>query len=116
MASEKRLIDAEKLWDAIDEAIYKYGAYDKCEMKTVQGLMEAKELVYDAPTVDAVEVVRCKDCEKWKCHGMPFDITKGTCYNPRFHFHHGHVLDECFMPVTNETDFCSYGERRSDHV
>lgn len=60
----------------------------------------------------ADELVRCKDCKQWKCHGMPFDITKGTCHNPIFHFHHGHVIDECFMPVTNETDFCSYGERR----
>lgn len=60
------------------------------------------------------EIVRCKDCKKWKRHGMPFDITKGTCHNPRFHFHHGHVIDECFMPVTNETDFCSYGERREN--
>jgi len=42
---------------------------------------------------EAVPVVRCKDCKKWKCHGMPFDITKGTCYNPRFHLHHGHVLE-----------------------
>ena len=107
MATEQRLIDASELTDRLNHTTMV--AYPNL----FPGLLAAVEIVDDSPTVDAVEVVRCKDCEKWKCHGMPFDITKGTCYNPRFHFHHGHVLNECFMPVTNETDFCSYGERRA---
>lgn len=114
MSPEQRLIDANALSDKVDESKY--------DNPHPQGMIRVNHrnehdhflrMILDAPTVDAVEVVRCKDCEKWKCHGMPFDITKGTCYNPRFHFHHGHVLNECFMPVTNETDFCSYGERRA---
>ena len=110
MATEQRLIDANKVARDVRENNKENFFQADWSSKRVCELLES------APTVDAVEVVRCKDCEKWKCHGMPFDITKGTCYNPRFHFHHGHVLDECFMPVTNETDFCSYGERRTDHV
>jgi len=43
-----------------------------------------------APTVDAVEVVRCKDCKHW--HG-------GDCYR---------------IEITRPDDFCSYGERRLD--
>ena len=110
MATEQRLIDANKVARDVRENNKENFFQADWSSKRVCELLES------APTVDAVEVVRCKDCEKWKCHGMPFDITKGTCYNPRFHFHHGHVLNECFMPVTNETDFCSYGERRTDHV
>ena len=45
-----RLIDADKLWltsDFSDGEVHEY--YEKFEIN-------------DAPTVDAVEVVRCKDC------------------------------------------------------
>lgn len=49
LSSEKRLIDANAL---IKEA-YADGAY---------GYVDAKQIA-DAPTVDAVEVVRCKDCK-----------------------------------------------------
>ena len=54
-------------------------------------------------TVDAVEVVRCKDC---KCGKQP-EMTslvgkyvKCALYNP--------------MPMMRSSDFCSYGERRTD--
>lgn len=59
--------------------------------------------VLKAPAVDAVEVVRCKDC---KCGKYP-DSTKlvgkyvnCALYDP--------------MPLMRSDDFCSYGERRSD--
>lgn len=48
MANEKRLIDA----NALIEEAYVEGAY---------GYVDAKQIV-DTPTIDAVEVVRCKDC------------------------------------------------------
>ena len=126
MANEKRLIDANamkhRLEAHIATVIYKGingipTSYDSCNPTEYlkgyeRGAIETANLALGQQIVDAVEVVRCKDCQMWKCHGMPFDITTGTCHNPIFHFHHGHVIDECFMPVTNETDFCSYGERR----
>ena len=43
---------------------------------------------------DAVHVVRCKDCKHW---------TMGYCNNFAYYD---------YEPVTNESDFCSYGERR----
>ena len=49
MAIKKRLIDA----NALIEEAYAEGAY---------GYVDAKQIA-DAPTVDAVEVVRCKDCK-----------------------------------------------------
>ena len=42
----------------------------------------------DAPTIDAVEVVRCKDCKTYETDYM------------------------CFFRKPD--DFCSYGERRGD--
>ena len=49
LPSEKRLIDANELIKKANAD----GAY---------GYVDAKEIA-DAPTVDAVEVVRCKDCK-----------------------------------------------------
>ena len=49
-----------------------------------------------APTVDAVEVVRCKACRQWVRNTGIVDSPNGHC------FYH----DE----ETNGYDFCSYGE------
>lgn len=53
----------------------------------------------DAPTVDAVEVVRCKDCKNRD------DIT-GECKHPKA------VGWDVIIPEDN--DFCSYGERKDN--
>ena len=76
-----RLIDA----DALIKEANEEGAY---------GYVDAKQIA-DAPTVDAVEVVRCRDCKhydgKWLCKisGVP---SRKPC------------------------DFCSYGERKDGDV
>ena len=53
------------------------------------------------PSVDAVEVVRCKDCVWWEPHTHGSLI--GRCENPR-----NGLVNE----YTDDTDFCSYGERK----
>ena len=58
------------------------------------------------PTVDAVEVVRCKDCKHWselkgKDSGKP--VGYGDCRN-------GCGING----IAYEDSFCSYGERRTD--
>ena len=62
------------------------------------------EAVEDSPTIDAVPVVRCKDCKLWKKGNfMAGDTIEkmeygGYCPNSRFSRY--------------ESDFCSYGERK----
>lgn len=60
-------------------------------------------MVIHAPAVDAVEVVRCKDCE----HFYDSNI------NPNHRCKRGgsQVWDVEFT----ENDFCSYGKRRTSH-
>ena len=60
---------------------------------------------------DFVEVVRCKNCEHWHYTGKGLmDDRVGICGNDDFPFH-------CEQrPITRETDFCSYGERRKENV
>lgn len=81
MENEKRLIDANAL---IEEANAE-GAY---------GYVDAFQIA-NAPTVDAVEVVRCRDCKRWEphCNGKA-----GIC--------------EKRKGVARANDFCSYGERK----
>lgn len=52
------------------------------------------------PTVDAVEVVRCRDCKFW-------DSETGFC-DKHSRFYHGGLDWDMF----NDDDFCSYGERK----
>ena len=84
--SEKRLIDANAL---IEEANAE-GAY---------GYVDAFQIA-NAPTVDAVEVVRCRDCKHWHketlfCDYMPYGEAQ-----ERVNWY--------------ADDFCSYGERKDN--
>ena len=86
MANEKRLIDAYKLEDLLRSNIARYHNKD-----------DVIAAIAGQPTVDAVEVVRCKDCKYFR-KGRPLrheckKVGGGMCY-----------------PTPN--DFCSYGERR----
>ena len=93
MENEKRLLDAKKALYLAEQS----GLYDF----DLSGL---ETLLFDEPciTVDAVEVVRCKDCEFWG--GVTF----------------GNVCRRWSAPLagmkncTTPDDFCSYGERRPD--
>ena len=92
MANEKRLIDANALLEKIQ---FRRPVIDT-ETKIVSDCVQiARKAIVDAPTVDAVEVVRCKDC-KYCSHS-------GLC--------------NLYLNVSHEMkpdDFCSRGERRAD--
>lgn len=55
-----------------------------------------KDYIDEAPTIDAVEVVRCKDC-KWH-------------YDSKF----GYVVCLWFNKTIRADGYCSYGERKMD--
>lgn len=73
-----RLIDGDTLWEKLDDEPW----YDNADRDEI-----ALPIVAAAPTVDAVEVVRCKDCRYFK-------------------------LYKCRMGYSSHDDFCSYGEQR----
>ena len=83
-SNEKRLIDANAL---IKEANAD-GAY---------GYVDAKQIA-DAPTVDAVEVVRCRECKFGSWDSEPDDAMVCVRTNDGF--------------WRSGNDFCSYGERK----
>lgn len=59
------------------------------------GLTMAEAIVIQAPAVDAVEVVRCKECIWFNKPGCSI-----------------HIVDDSDKP--KENDFCSFGERKTD--
>ena len=69
-------------------------------------------LIEKAPTVDAVVVTRCKDCE----HAERYERADGTagyyCGHPQNTFTYGERWDRAFKPAKEADGFCSYGERK----
>ena len=103
MANEKRLIDANALWRALEDTgadIHEDWADGYSEWGFSWEAIE--RLLKEAPTVDAVEVVRCKDCK----HYVQFLQDRKECRCT--------IFSGCYdRPYpTDPDDFCSYGERR----
>ena len=65
---------------------------------------EVLQVVAEAPTVDAVEVVRCRDC-KWY---MPGDLFTDIMFCHRLKKDNGKPAKYNYCA----DDFCSYGERK----
>lgn len=100
MATEKRLIDANKLKEQIIKEIHYYWNNENGGYYLAEDVIPDIE---DAPTVDAVEVVRCRECTNgYESSGSSTGMRckKWGCYDSDC---------EC-----RPSDFCSYGERRAD--
>ena len=107
---ESDLISRRALLDAIEEIEW----YHISEVGTLalgahsedDGLYRATDIynAFDkAPTIDAVEVVRCKDCKMFApCEEVDGQTWTGFCKYGQFH--------------TDEDDFCSRGERREENA
>lgn len=91
----KRLIDADALMDVIRQHEYR--------LATKQGSIDygmftlgIQQAVDEQPTVDAVEVVRCRECKHCDPENHHCDHHMGTA-----------------APLRRKPDdFCSYGERK----
>lgn len=88
-----RTIDADKLVDML----YDNEFASLCPLDEVSGVIDA------CPTVDAVPVVRCKECVHWDDDPDTYgadDGPKGKCM-------------KSFETMCAD-DFCSYGERKDE--
>ena len=93
MATKKRLIDVNKVINAmqkcLDESPYSKGSIAHFTFEAIITALKKE------PTVDAVEVVRCKDC-------VHYDLFLLSCRNG---YMNGTIGIE---------GFCSYGERKDN--
>ena len=94
---KKRLIDANEL---IKEANAD-GAY---------GYVDAKQIA-DAPTVDAVEVVRCRECKYWGDEDGKLQDSDGVLF-ARCKVHNYLIDGRHTGWCPTENDFCSFGEQK----
>ena len=95
MATEKRLIDANALEEAITTDYWEH--FTQCHDTDQIALIDmVREDIGNAPTVDAVEVLRCKDCEFFSSNSC-IGIMPGYGFE------------------VSPMDFCSKGERRTDN-
>lgn len=96
-----RLIDADAIFNG-ELLLVSNKAYD-----AVHAVIER---INNAPTVDAVEVVRCKDC--YYC-ATEKSFGKEYLYCDAFYEHaEGDLIGASLMVEPNH--FCSWGERRED--
>ena len=93
--AEKRLIDADALKERAIKmvTVNSLGNKQHCYFKAV-----GTDEIDKAPTVDAVEVVRCRDCKHRGTDDCIFHIK-------------GEPADEELLRKL-DNDFCSYGERK----
>ena len=89
-----RLIDADELLEEIVERMTLFRALGK--ERVVQNYDFAATVVGDAPTVDAVPVVRCRECKY---------------YRPKANYMHCACPGGMLCPP-DANGFCSYGQRR----
>ena len=89
-----RLIDADAVLAEIMDFIDEYSEVDGSGLHNPKwcAMEEAKDVILNAPTVDAVPVVRCKDC---KYQHMDTEFCK-----------------PCIKAKTRGIWFCADGERR----
>ena len=89
-----RLVDAEAKGLLMELSTYsRYTGIDEAQIET------AVDAIHQAPTIDAVPVVRCADCKCWT------EWANGTGSCSRF------ALD---WLGTDADDFCSMGERKDN--
>ena len=88
--AEKRLIDANRALEIVrDQAIAHPSAYHLTNYATL--------ILREAPTIDAVPVVRCKDCiRRYDTDECPM------CF----------LIEGKYYEYTNENGFCDRGERK----
>lgn len=86
-----RLIDADELLQEIEFE------YDLDYGETLIDPRDFADAVCDSPTVDAVPVVRCRECRYYAASGA----TTSFCIHPGG------------MKFTSDSDYCSRGQRRA---
>ena len=98
--AEPRLIDANALDKRFDKRIkwLRLDMHDQYSLGLYHGAVTDKDLINEMPTVDAVEVVRCRDCKHRGTDDCIFHIK-------------GEPADEELLREL-DNDFCSYGERK----
>ena len=91
-------------------------SYDYIRQKALADPDSGEAVVYlqdiaEAPTVDAVEVLRCRDCKYWGDEDGKLQRSDGVLF-ARCKVHNYLIDGRHTGWCPTENDFCSYGERK----
>ena len=104
MENKKRLVDANKVIDFIDVGHLQHPG-ELCYSE-----VDVANLLLRAPTINAVEVVRCRDCKHWDDGTGKLQSSDGVLF-ARCTVHNYLLDGRDTGCCPTENDFCSYGER-----
>ena len=91
----KRLIDVNYVDASLEFYAAAHSPVEGKKEKIIYDTLQAcRKILGNAPTVDAVRVVRCKDCPSFKPYPKPVEDFDGFCIQRGFE--------------TDEKEFCSY--------
>ena len=110
---ERRLIDANALDEQFEKRIewLLLEVHDKYSLGIYHGAATDKDLIGEMPTVDAVPVVRCRECKYLGDEDGKLQNSDGVLF-ARCKVHN-YLLDGRHTGwCPTENDFCSYGERK----
>lgn len=97
-----RLIDADPVLAEIMDFIDEYSEVDGSGLHNPKwcAMEEAKDVILNAPAMDAVPVVQCKDCENWSYQEC---VADNICWCNKLE------------KFTWKNFFCADGERKSEN-
>ena len=103
-----RLIDADRALEIVrDQGFAHPNAYHLTNYATL--------ILREAPTVDAVEVLRCRDCKYWGDEAGKLQRSDGVLF-ARCKVHNYLIDGRHTGWCPTENDFCSYGKRKEGDV
>ena len=99
-----RLIDADALMRVYQEVLCPYVSCADCSLLTNDGNCRFETMIREAPAIDAVSIVRCRECK----HLNVVNRKELYAYCPK--------TNTVFLPFELDTreHFCSLGERKED--
>ena len=109
-----RIIDADQM--AVDES----EAYMSAQVQITDDLKwlvnfaahsKIQRIIADTPTIDAVPVVRCRECKYWGDEDGKLQDSDGVLF-ARCKVHNYLIDGRHTGWCPTENDFCSYGERK----
>ena len=104
---EKRLIDVDDLIDFINMGHLRNPLESCFSERDVVDMLESR------PTVDAIPVIKCRDCKHWGDQDGILQDSDGKLF-ARCKVHNYLIDGRHTGWCPSENDFCSYGEKRRD--
>ena len=111
MENKKRLVDADALMRIYQEVLCPHVSCADCSLLTNDGNCRFETMIREALAIDAVSIVRCRECKYWGDEDGKAQRADGVLF-ARCNVHNYLIDGRHTGWCPTENDFCSYGERK----